>query len=43
MKIYVFDGINGVIARKAARSMEEAIEWFKEVYPHRSFSCVYEQ
>lgn len=43
MKIYVFDGINGVVARKAAKSMDEAIAWFHATYPHRSFSCVYEQ
>ena len=43
MKIYVFDGINGVIAHKAAKSVDEAIAWFKETYPTRTFSCVYEQ
>ena len=43
MKIYVFDGINGVIARKAAKSIDDAIAWFKETYPTRAFSCVYEQ
>ena len=43
MKIYVFDTINGVIIRKAASSMDEAITWFKETYPTRAFSCVYEQ
>ena len=43
MKIYVFDTINGVVIRKAANSMDEAIAWFKETYPTRAFSCVYEQ
>ena len=43
MKIYVFDTINGVIIRKAAKSIDEAIAWFKETYPTRAFSCVYEQ
>lgn len=42
-KIYVFDGINGVIARKAAKSMDDAIAWFKATYPHKTYSCVYEQ
>ena len=43
MKIYVFDTINGVIIHKAANSMDEAVAWFKETYPTRAFSCVYEQ
>ena len=43
MKIYVFDTINGVVIRKAAKSTDEAIAWFKETYPTRAFSCVYEQ
>ena len=43
MKIYVFDTINGVIIRKAAKSIDEAIAWFKETYPTWAFSCVYEQ
>ena len=43
MKIYVFDCINGVIIRKAAKSMDDAIAWFKATYPTRTFSCVYEQ
>ena len=43
MKIYVFETINGVVIRKAAKSMDEAIAWFKETYPTRAFSCVYEQ
>ena len=43
MKIYVFDTINGVVIRKAAKSIDEAIAWFKETYPTRTFSCVYEQ
>ena len=43
MKIYVFETINGVIIRKAAKSTDEAIAWFKETYPTRTFSCVYEQ
>ena len=43
MKIYVFDTINGAIIRKAAKSIDEAIAWFKETYPTRAFSCVYEQ
>ena len=43
MKIYVFDTINGVVIRKAANSIDEAIAWFKETYPTRAFSCVYEQ
>lgn len=43
MKIYVFDTINGVIIRKAAKSIDKAIAWFKETYPTRAFSCVYEQ
>ena len=43
MKIYVFDTINGVVIRKAAKSIDEAIAWFKETYPTRAFSCVYEQ
>ena len=42
-KIYVFDGINGVIARKAAKSMDDAIAWFKATYPYKTYSCVYEQ
>ena len=43
MKIYVFDSINAVVARKAAKSIDEAIAWFKATYPTRTFSCVYEQ
>ena len=43
MKIYVFDSINGVVARKAEKSMDDAIAWFKATYPTRAFSCVYEQ
>ena len=43
MRIYVFETINGVVIRKAARSTEEAITWFKETYPTRAFSCIYEQ
>ena len=43
MRIYVFDSINGVVARKAAKSIDEAIAWFKATYPTRTFSCVYEQ
>ena len=43
MKIYVFDSVNGVIVRKAAKSMDDAIAWFKVTYPTRTFSCVYEQ
>ena len=43
MKIYVFDSINGVVIRKAAKSIDEAIAWFKATYPTRTFSCVYEQ
>ena len=43
MKIYVFDTINGVVIHKAAKSIDEAIAWFKETYPTRTFSCVYEQ
>ena len=43
MKIYVFDSINGVVIRKAAKSIDEAIAWFKATYPTRAFSCVYEQ
>ena len=43
MRIYVFETINGVVIRKAAKSTDEAIAWFKETYPTRAFSCVYEQ
>ena len=43
MKIYVFETINGIVIRKAAKSIDEAIAWFKETYPTRVFSCVYEQ
>ena len=43
MRIYVFETINGVVIRKAAKSTDEAIAWFKETYPTRVFSCVYEQ
>lgn len=43
MRIYVFETINGVVIRKAAKSTDEAIAWFKEIYPTRAFSCVYEQ
>ena len=43
MKIYVIYAINGVIIRKAAKSIDEAIAWFKETYPTWAFSCVYEQ
>ena len=43
MKVYVFDGIYGVIARKTAKSVDEAIAWFKRACPGRTFSCVYEQ
>ena len=43
MKIYVFETINGVVIRKAAKSIDEAIAWFKEIYPTRTFSFVYEQ
>ena len=43
MRIYVFVSIFGVVARKAAKSIDEAIAWFKATYPTRTFSCVYEQ
>ena len=43
MKIYVFESTNDVIIRKAAKSIDEAIAWFKATYPTRTFSCVYEQ
>ena len=43
MKIYVFESTNDVVIRKAAKSIDEAIAWFKETYPTRAFSCVYEQ
>ena len=43
MKIYVFDTSKGAIMRRAAKSIDEAIAWFKETYPTRAFSCVYEQ
>ena len=43
MRIYVFETINGVVIRKAAKSIDEAIAWFKETYPTRALSCVYEQ
>ena len=43
MRIYVFETINGVVIRKAAKSTDEAIAWFKETYPTRAFSYVYEQ
>ena len=43
MRIYVFETINGVVIRKAAKSTDEAIAQFKETYPTRAFSCVYEQ
>ena len=43
MRIYVFETINGVVIRKAAKSTDEAIAWFKKTYPTRAFSCVYEQ
>ena len=43
MRIYVFETINGVVIRKAAKSTDEAVAWFKETYPTRAFSCVYEQ
>ena len=43
MRIYVFETINGVVIRKAAKSTDKAIVWFKETYPTRAFSCVYEQ
>ena len=43
MKIYIFDSINGVVARIPAKNIDDAIIRFKKFYPHRSFSCVYEQ
>lgn len=43
MKVYVFDGINGVVAKISKPTMELAIQWFKRTYPHRTYSCVYEQ
>ena len=43
MKIYVFESTNDIVIRKAAKSIDEAITWFKETYPTRAFSCVYEQ
>ena len=43
MRIYVFETTNGVVIRKAAKSIDEAIAWFKETYPTRAFSCIYEQ
>ena len=43
MKIYVFESTNDVVIRKAAKSIDEAIAWFKATYPTRAFSCVYEQ
>ena len=30
MRIYVFETINGVVIRKAAKSTDKAIVWFKE-------------
>ena len=43
MRIYIFETINGIVIRKAAKSTDEAIAWFKGTYPTRAFSCVYEQ
>ena len=43
MKIYVFESTNDIVIRKAAKSIDDAITWFKETYPTRAFSCVYEQ
>ena len=42
-KIYVFENMHGVVARKEARSMDEAIKWFKATYLYSTFSYVYEQ
>lgn len=42
MKIYVFEGEESVLARYATSSMNDAIAWFKETYPHRKYISVYE-
>lgn len=43
MKIYVFEGEELILARYASPSIDEAIAWFKETYPHRRYISVYEQ
>ena len=43
MTIYVFESTNGVVIRKAAKTIDEAIAWFKVTYPTRACSDVYEQ
>lgn len=43
MKIYVFECFGDMFCHIAAKSMDDAIAWFKETYPTRTFSCIYEQ
>ena len=43
MKIYVFENIYGVVAKVKKPTMELAEQWFKETYPHKTYSCIYEQ
>lgn len=43
IKTYVFENVHGVVARKEAYSMDEAIKWFKATYLFTTFSYVYEQ
>ena len=42
MKIYVFECFGDMFCHIAAKSMDNAIAKFKEAYPTRTFSCVYE-
>ena len=43
MKVYIFENIYGVVARVAKPTMEEAEKWFRKTYPHKTYSCIYEQ
>lgn len=43
MKVYVFENIHGVVARVMKPTIAEAEQWFKKTYPHKTYSCVYEQ
>lgn len=41
MRVYVFDDVHGIVATKAASSIEEAIAWFKRTYPGETYARVY--
>ena len=44
MRLFCFEDIKGnLFVKIAKRNITEAIEWFHETYPHRTFATVYEK